>query len=174
MFSLHERAKSVFLAALELPADARRSYVSEACGTDTALQREVESLLTFHAQTDGVHPGNISTAHPPDDSIDRSPGAFMSGDVFAGRYRMVTRLGSGGMGAVWRADDLVLETPVALKLIKSRGDSARIQILNEVRLARQITRPAVCRVFDVGEDAGIPLERKSLENGRVAARRDAV
>ena len=78
---------------------------------------------------------------------------------------MVTRLGSGGMGDVWRADDLVLETPVALKLIKSRGDSARIQIPNEVRLARQITHPAVCRVFDVGEDAGIVFFSMELVNG---------
>ena len=165
MVSLHERAKTVFLAALELPADARWSYVSEACGTDAALQREVESLLTFHAETDGANAGSISTAHPRGDSVDHVPGVFKSGDVFAGRYRMVTRLGSGGMGDVWRADDLVLETPVALKLIKSRGDSARIQILNEVRLARQITHPAVCRVFDVGEDAGIVFFSMELVNG---------
>ena len=58
------------------------------------------------------------------------------------------------MGDVWRADDLVLGTAVALKLIDSTGFEARERILNEVRLARQITHPAVCRVFDVGEAAG--------------------
>jgi len=58
------------------------------------------------------------------------------------------------MGEVWQADDLVLLTPVALKLIHSRSDEAREAIINEARLARQITHPAVCRVFDVGEAEG--------------------
>jgi tetratricopeptide (TPR) repeat protein len=93
------------------------------------------------------------------------PDVFIPGDVFAGRYRMVTRLGRGGMGDVWRADDLILETPVALKLIKSSGPVARAQILNEVRLARQITHPAVCRGFDVGEDSGIVFFSMELVNG---------
>ena len=71
--------------------------------------------------------------------------------MFAGRYRMVARIGRGGMGDVWRADDMVLDTPVALKLIAAKGPVGRDRFLNEVRLARQITHPAVCRVFDVGE-----------------------
>src|SRR4029453_17254078 len=79
---------------------------------------------------------------------------FAPGSLFAGRYRMVTRLGQGGMGDVWRADDLVLGAPVALKFIRETSDRARAAILNEVRLARQITHPAVCRVFDVSEAEG--------------------
>src|SRR6185436_4181700 len=55
------------------------------------------------------------------------------------------------MGDVWQADDLVLKTPVALKLMRSAQPAARSHILQVVRLARQITHPAVCRVFDVGE-----------------------
>jgi eukaryotic-like serine/threonine-protein kinase len=76
---------------------------------------------------------------------------FVSGDVFAGRYRIVARLGVSAMGEVWRADDLVLGTPVALKVIVAPSAELRGHILNEVRLARQITDPAVRRVFDVGE-----------------------
>ena len=53
------------------------------------------------------------------------PDLFKPGDVFAGRYRMITRIGRGGMGDVWRADDLVLETPVALKLIHATGPDGR-------------------------------------------------
>ena len=80
---------------------------------------------------------------------------FAPGEVFAGRYRMVERIGSGGMGDVWRADDLVLETEVALKVIQSASPAARERIFTEVRLARQITHPGVCRVFDVGEAQGV-------------------
>ena len=90
---------------------------------------------------------------------------FAPGDVFAGRYRMVARIGRGGMGDVWRADDLVLEHRVALKLIQSAGPAARERIFNEVRLARQITHPAVCRVFDVGEAQGVIFFSMELVQG---------
>jgi len=76
---------------------------------------------------------------------------FAAGEVFAGRYRMIAHLGQGGMGDVWSADDLVLGIPVALKLMRSTTPAGRALLLNEVRLARQITHPAVCRVFDIGE-----------------------
>ena len=69
------------------------------------------------------------------------------------------------MGDVWRADDLVLETPVALKLIDSSGPATRARILNEVRLARQITHRSVCRVFDVGEAEGDVFFSMELVHG---------
>src|SRR6185295_3042614 len=102
--------------------------------------REVGSLLMFHED------GDAAEADPFSGRKD-----FSAGDVFAGRYRMIARIGRGGMGDVWRADDLILEAPVALKLMHSASPSDRSRILREVRLARQITHPAVCRVFDVGE-----------------------
>jgi tetratricopeptide (TPR) repeat protein len=99
----------------------------------------VESLLAFHeSQSSGSGAQNAW---------------FEPGEMFAGRYRMVTRIGRGGMGDVWRADDMVLNTPVALKLIAAEGPVGRDRLLNEVRLARQITHPAVCRVYDVGESS---------------------
>jgi len=77
--------------------------------------------------------------------------ALVPGTLFAGRYRLVASLGRGVTGEVWRAEDLVLGTPVALKVIGSAGPASRARILEEVRLARRITHPAVCRVFDIGE-----------------------
>ena len=144
MESLHQRAKELFLAALERPAADRPAFLAEACGGDAALRQEVESLLAFHDEQP-EEAGN---------SPDKTAAPFTPGEVFAGRYRMIARIGRGGMGDVWRADDLVLGTAVALKVIDSTGFEARERILNEVRLARQITHPAVCRVFDVGESAG--------------------
>ena len=112
------------------------------------LRKEVESLLAFHEEDTTASTGEAECR-----AGSRAPGVSPPpGDVFAGRYRMIARIGRGGMGDVWRADDLVLQTPVALKLIDRAGTEQRAQrILNEVRLARQITHPAVCRVFDVGE-----------------------
>ena len=76
------------------------------------------------------------------------PNSFRPGEVFASRYRMINRLGQRGLGEVWRADDLVLHIPVALKLIRATSRQGRERLLDEARLARQITHPAVCRVFD--------------------------
>jgi serine/threonine protein kinase len=141
--SLYRRAGQLFLDALARPTGERDAFLAEACGEDEELFREVSSLLMFHDEgTGGLSEGG---------GADRRQD-FSAGDVFAGRYRMIARAGRGGMGDVWRADDLVLETPVALKLIHSATAADRFRILQEVRLARQITHPAVCRVFDVGED----------------------
>jgi eukaryotic-like serine/threonine-protein kinase len=82
---------------------------------------------------------------------------FPPGTVLAGRYRVVGLLGRGGMGEVYRADDLKLEHPVALKFLPRalEGDPERLERLyGEVRLARLVSHPAVCRVWDVGEAEG--------------------
>jgi predicted Ser/Thr protein kinase len=86
-----------------------------------------------------------------------SEGRFLPGRLLAGRYRIIALLGKGGMGEVYRADDLTLGQAVALKFLPD--DAARDQGLlerfkNEVRIARRISHPNVCRVYDVGEVDG--------------------
>ncbi len=150
-----QRAKDIFLEALDRPPDQREAFLREACGDDAGLRREVESLLDFH----DAHAGETHTDEPVHHAV------FEPGQVFAGRYRMVERIGSGGMGDVWRADDLVLETAVALKVIETTSPAARERIFTEVRLARQITHPAVCRVFDIGESEGVIFFSMELVRG---------
>ena len=82
---------------------------------------------------------------------------FAPGTVLGERYRIVGLLGRGGMGEVYRADDLKLEQPVALKFLPRalEGDAERLERLyGEVRMARQVSHPAVCRVWDIGEAEG--------------------
>src|SRR6188768_3913764 len=89
------------------------------------------------------------------DAIDH--GRFEPGALLDGRYRIVGRLGKGGMGEVYRADDLKLGQAVALKFLPEEvdRDPARLmQLHTEVRLARQVSHPNVCRVYDVGEYEG--------------------
>ena len=79
---------------------------------------------------------------------------FIPGTMIANRYRIVGLLGRGGMGEVFRADDLKLGQPVALKFLppELEADPDRLQrFLSEVRTARQVTHPNVCRVFDIDE-----------------------
>jgi serine/threonine-protein kinase len=78
--------------------------------------------------------------------------------MVAERYRIVSQLGRGGMGEVYRADDLKLEQSVALKLLPTalaENAEAQARFLREVRVARQVSHPNVCRVFDIGECDGL-------------------
>ena len=82
---------------------------------------------------------------------------FAPGTVLAERYRIVGLIGRGGMGEVYRADDLKLGQPVALKFLPERlaSDSSFVQrFYAEVRHSRQVSHPNVCRVYDVGEIEG--------------------
>jgi serine/threonine-protein kinase len=96
------------------------------------------------------------------------PGRFAPGQIIAERYRVVGLLGRGGMGEVYRADDLKLEQPVALKFLPEavEGDPERLaRFFNEARLARQVTHAAVCRVHDIGEVDGHPYLSMEFVDG---------
>ena len=89
------------------------------------------------------------------DSI--SHGRFAPGAVLDGRYRIIGLVGRGGMGEVYRADDLRLGQAVALKFLPDAvaTDPVRLaQFHNEVRTARQIAHPNICRVYDIGDIEG--------------------
>ena len=91
-----------------------------------------------------------SASHPP--SIGFAPGSLI-GD----RYRVISLLGRGGMGEVYSAEDLKLGQRVALKFLPAhrlKSSSWRSQFYAEVRMARQVSHPNVCRVYDVGESDG--------------------
>jgi len=84
-------------------------------------------------------------------------GRFETGTRLGTRYRIVALLGRGGMGEVYRADDLELGQSVALKFLPesvSRNAAELARFRNEVRVARQIAHPNVCRVYDIGEIDG--------------------
>jgi predicted Ser/Thr protein kinase len=142
------------------------------CGTDfPARGRFCSSCGAPASNTDDLATLDFATATSPlpprfasalssrtSSSADyMSEGRFLPGRLLAGRYRIIALLGKGGMGEVYRADDLTLGQPVALKFLPD--DAARDQNLlerfkNEVRIARRVSHPNVCRVYDVGEVEG--------------------
>ena len=97
--------------------------------------------------------------HTPTLAARRSSDArFVTGAVLAGRYRIVTLLGRGGMGEVYRVDDLKLDHPAALKFLPDTlalDSHALARFHGEVRIARQVSHPNVCRVYDIGEIDGL-------------------
>jgi serine/threonine-protein kinase len=94
----------------------------------------------------------VASPHP---SLDEA--RFIPGTLLAKRYRIVGLLGRGGMGEVYRADDLKLGQPVALKFLPPEVQRDRVRLerfLNEVKTAFKVTHPNVCRVHDIGEFDG--------------------
>jgi predicted Ser/Thr protein kinase len=86
-------------------------------------------------------------------SSSREEARFVPGMLVAGRYRIISLLGRGGMGEVYRADDLSLGQAVALKFLPEAATDERTleRFRNEVRIARRISHPNVCRVYDIGQ-----------------------
>jgi hypothetical protein len=85
-------------------------------------------------------------------------GRFVPGQIVAERYRIVALAGRGGMGEVYRAEDLKLAQIVAIKFLPetlSKDAGALARFHSEVRIARQVAHPNVCRMFDIGDADGI-------------------
>jgi hypothetical protein len=102
--------------------------------------------------------GSLSSSPRRALSTSQSMGRFAPGTVLAERYRIVGLLGKGGMGEVYRAEDLTLDQSVALKFLpeKVAADPERLeQFYNEVRIARQVSHPNVCRIYDIGQVEGL-------------------
>lgn len=156
------------------PAEREAYYVRQR--VSDALRGEVESLLRFDGDSIGaIHgrvaaaarkalaspaPGETETREGPDSDSRASgnDGRFAPGALLTDRYRIISLVGRGGMGEVYRATDLKLKQPVALKFLPeaaSRDPRLVARFHGEVRLARQISHPNVCRVYDIGDVNGL-------------------
>jgi hypothetical protein len=128
----------------------------------TAVPPDSEFCNKCGARIDGVRSAATETVHQPGSSTPSSSknmdeGRFPPGTLLAQRYRVVSLLGCGGMGEVYRANDLLLGQTVALKFLPTQWTSHEttlVRFRNEVRIARQISHPNVCRVYDIGEADG--------------------
>ena len=105
--------------------------------------------------TNDAEPTEIKapSSKPPASQASR----FTPGAMLADRFRIIALLGKGGMGEVYRAEDVKLGQQVALKFLPAiAGGTARHdQLFSEVRLGRQVSHPNVCRVYDVMEADGL-------------------
>jgi len=147
-----QKIKEIVGSALERLPDERSAYLDEVCSQDSALRAEVESLLAAHQDADGLSDVTWSITALPTEVMPQA--RFVPGMLLGKRYRVVTAAGQGGMGELYRAEDLRLGQTVALKFLPktiAHIPDAWAQVEREVRIARQISHPNVCRVFDIGE-----------------------
>ncbi len=138
-----ERVKELFDAALKLDPGQRDAFLRDACGPDDPLRVEVESLLSAHADSDDLwqHPWPTEFLKTPaiPDSI--------------GPYRLIKKIGEGGMGQVWLAEQTApLQRQVVLKLIRAgMYDDSKIRRFQAERQSLAIMdHPAIAKVFDAG------------------------
>jgi serine/threonine-protein kinase len=155
-----KQIEAIFEAALEREPHEREAFLNQACAGDASLREEVDSLLA-HQQPTGrfiatlVH--EAARLLPEKKSLLDTDARFIPGTVLAGRYRIIGLFGKGGMGEVYRADDLKLAQPVALKFLPenfSKDEAMLERFHREVRIARQISHPNICRMYDIGEVEG--------------------
>jgi serine/threonine-protein kinase len=156
---------TVLSAALKRPAEERDAFL-DAYGLDEEMRALVAALASRSASA-------THSVMSPDDALGPLDDArFAPGQIFASRYRVVNLLGRGAMGEVYRAEDLKLGQSVALKLMSpsARGQAQRLErFVAEVRLARGIAHPHVCRVYDIGEGDGWHYLSMELVDGETLA-----
>ena len=160
-----QKIKSVFDAVQEIEFEKREKFLKDACGNDLELRREVERLIdsldnakSFMEQPAAGEAASLfeekKTLMANHTTGNLQDGKFVAGTILANRYRIIGLLGKGGMGEVFKAEDIKLNQTVALKFLPDKlekDSSALSRFHSEARVARQVSHPNVCRVFDIGE-----------------------
>jgi serine/threonine protein kinase len=144
-----QRLKSVFQGALEKQAAERPAYLSEACGDDDALRRDVASLLASHDEA-----GEFLSQPALPETLGGGPEDAVLGEArHIGPYRLLDEIGQGGMGTVYRAvrDDDAFRKIVALKIVHG-GPSDRVEqrFRRERQILAQLQHPNVVPILDGG------------------------
>jgi serine/threonine protein kinase len=137
-----KRVEEVYHEALEHRPESRAAFVTAACGSDSSLQREVESLLAADGADALVdQPAMDIAAELLDDGAPLAPGTEL------GPYRIEKLIGTGGMGRVYRARDTRLNRTVAIKISK-QGFGERFE--REARAVAALNHPHICQLYDIG------------------------
>ena len=151
-----EQVKELLHCAMELAPERRGPFLEEACASDSSLLAEVESLLLAD---EGVRSSFLNASPLPDEQDPDRIETIVSlkpGQIFAEHFELVRKLGEGGMGQVWRAEQIYpVRRQVALKLIKAgMYDETVVQRFQSERQSLAIMdHPAIAKVFDAGTTA---------------------
>jgi len=145
--------KELLHQAVALGSESRAKFLDEVCASDAALRAELESLLSVG---DGMSAGFMQSPLTDKIAVDGAglgAAGLAAGQLFAQRFQLIRKLGEGGMGQVWLAEQTApVRRPVALKLIKAgMYDETVVQRFQaERQLLAIMDHPAIAKVFDAG------------------------
>jgi serine/threonine-protein kinase len=154
----YQQIKSILAAALELPLVERDAFLAAACGDDGEIRSEVESLLDFETDEEFLKPVLdatflIGVADRETFGVGSADTDPLIGDEI-GSYRVINRLGEGGMGVVYLADDVRLGRRAALKFLRPEflfDEQAKARFMREARAIAALDHPNICTLYGIEE-----------------------
>jgi eukaryotic-like serine/threonine-protein kinase len=169
-----QRIESIFQKALDAGEDRRARVLVESCAGDESLRCEVESLLAQHEDAGEfmerpAFAGPAGAPLPPRPGSEDSHSAGIPAKTVIGHYRIVGKIGSGGMGVVYEAEDLKLGRHVALKFLPEEvsGHPRALQRFRlEAQAASALNHPNICTIHEVDEVDGLLFIAMELLGGR--------